>query len=196
MICGGDEIGRSQGGNNNAYCQDNEISWYNWKLDGNARALLAFTQRLIELRKEHPNLRRQKFFQDRRIDPRRASVEDIAGRHIQDLSWIRPDGQEMTEEEWNLGWIRCLGLQLSGKMLDHVDALGQRVHDKTFLICLNPHWESIDFYLPKTQEEKGWCLLLDTRTAEKPESLQFPAGEPYRLVPRSLAVFTEIEDET
>src|SRR4051794_27506911 len=88
MICGGDEIGRTQSGNNNAYCQDNEISWYDWNLTPEAHALLDFTRRLIDLRKEHPNLRRQKFFQGRRIDPHQAAGEDIEGRHIQDITWI------------------------------------------------------------------------------------------------------------
>ncbi|MBC8167742.1 MAG: glycogen debranching protein GlgX, partial [Bryobacteraceae bacterium] len=145
MISGGDEIGRTQSGNNNAYCQDDKTSWFTWPLTEPQHRLLAFTQHLIQLRKEHPNLRRQKFFQGRRIDPHQASGEEIGGRRFQDITWIRPDGEEMLEAEWGQGWIRCMGLQLSGKILDHVDALGNRMNDNTFLICLNPHWEDIDF---------------------------------------------------
>ena len=99
MICGGDEIGRTQRGNNNAYCQDNELSWYDWKLDRSARELLAFVQRLIQLRREHPVLRRRRFFQGRRI----------RGSEVKDLAWFRPDGKEMTDEDWNKGYVRCLG---------------------------------------------------------------------------------------
>jgi glycogen operon protein len=194
MICGGDEISRTQNGNNNGYCQDNELSWYDWNLDDPRKALLAFTQRLIEMRKEHPNLRRQKFFQGRRIDPHAAlDLEVASGRHVQDITWVRPDGQEMTEEEWVQGWVRCLGLQLSGKTLDHVDALGQQVTDDTFLILFNPHWEPIDFYMPSYHGEECWQLLLDTRTAEAAQPLIVPAGEPYTLISRSLALFCEHE---
>jgi glycogen operon protein len=194
MICGGDEIGRTQDGNNNAYCQDDPISWYDWNLTDEGSALLAFTQRLIEMRKEHPNLRRQKFFQGRRIDPHAAIDIEVAGRHVHDIMWVRPDGEEMTEEEWQLGWVRCLGLQLSGKTLDHVDALGQPVTDDTFLILFNPHWEPIDFYLPAHSGERAWQLILDTRTADAAEPLLFEAGKHYTLIPRSLAVFCELEN--
>ncbi|HYO80714.1 MAG TPA: glycogen debranching protein GlgX [Bryobacteraceae bacterium] len=191
MICGGDEIGRSQQGNNNAYCQDNQISWYNWKLDDAAKHMLEFTRMLIDLRKEHPNLRRQKFFQGRRIDPRKGMDVEVGGRHFQDITWLRPDGGEMTEEEWNLGWVRCFAVQLSGKTLDHVNALGQRVDDETFLIMFNPHWEPIQFYMPPAQTAAGWKLLFDTRIVEE---CTIATCEPYQLLERSLAVFTEVQD--
>ncbi|MBC7927312.1 MAG: glycogen debranching protein GlgX [Bryobacteraceae bacterium] len=194
MICGGDEIGRTQKGNNNAYCQDNEISWYDWNLNAPEKELLYFTQFVVNLRKDHPNLRRQKFFQGRRIDPHQAVAQDVGGRHVRDISWIRPDGGEMTEEEWNLGWVRSLGFELSGKTLDHVDSVGNRVVDDTFLICLNPHWEPIDFFLPATQGETKWKLVLDTVTAGPWMPIEFPAGEAYRIEQRSLAIFVEVEE--
>ena len=193
MICGGDEIGRTQGGNNNGYCQDNDISWYDWNFDQFDKQMLEFTRMLIELRKEHPNLRRQKFFQGRRIDPRKGMDVELEGRHFHDITWLRPDGEEMTEEEWSLGWVRCFALQLSGKTLDHVNALGQRVEDETYLIMFNPHWQSIDFYLPKTQGEQRWKLLFDTRVSHAADSdLALDAGTPYELIERSLAVFIEL----
>jgi glycogen operon protein len=194
MICGGDEIGRTQNGNNNAYCQDNATSWYDWTLTPERRGLLQFTQRLIDMRRNHPNLRRQKFFQGRAIAP--ASVHDVEvfGRAVQDITWVRPDGEEMTEEEWALGWVRCLGLQLSGKTLDHVNSLGQQVIDHTFLIMFNPHWEPIDFYMPKQHGEKRWRLMVDTRTHADVQEIVIEAGSPYRLVPRSLAVLCELEE--
>ena len=194
MICGGDEIGRTQSGNNNGYCQDNEISWFDWRLDEQRHELLVFTRRLIELRREHPNLRRQKFFQGRRIDPHAAMDLEFEGRLVQDITWIRPDGEEMMEEEWGLGWVRCLGLELSGKTLDHVDSLGQRLQDDTFLILFNPHWEPIEFYMPKVHGEQAWQLVVDTRTSvESPEALVVQAGDPFTMVQRSLAVFVELE---
>jgi glycogen operon protein len=195
MLCGGDELGRTQQGNNNAYCQDNEISWYDWMLSGDSQKLLAFTQRVIAMRREHPNLRRQKFFQGRAINPAGTPDVEINGRHVQDITWVRPDGEEMTEEEWNAGWVRCLGMQLSGKTLDHYDALGQPLTDNTYLIMMNPHWEPIDFYMPKSHGERSWVLVLDTRVPNEPDSTRVSAGEPYRLIPRSLAVFCELEND-
>jgi isoamylase len=194
MICSGDEIGRTQRGNNNAYCQDNEISWFDWNMDDRKKALLGFTQQLIALRREHPNLRRRKFFQDRSINPADARDVEIEGRSFQDVTWVRPDGGEMNEDEWHAGWVRCLALKLSGRTLDHFDALGQPLRDTTYLIMLNPHWENILFYLPKEQGEKRWQLVLDTRTASEPEPLVVDAGEGYDLIPRSFAVFCELED--
>ena len=114
MICGGDEIGRTQNGNNNAYCQDNEISWVDWNLDDRKKALLEFTTSLIALRREHPNLHRRKFFQDRSISPGAVEKRQVDGLEVQDVAWYRPDGEQMTEEEWTAGSIRCLGVRLSG----------------------------------------------------------------------------------
>jgi isoamylase len=195
MICGGDEIDRDQRGNNNAYCQDNEISWYDWNLDDRRRALLSFTRRLIELRKDHPNLRRRKFFQDRPIDPMHRKDRDVGGRHLKDIAWYRPDGQEMTDEEWHLGWVRCLGFQLSGRMLEQINDVGQPVVDDTFLLCLNPHHEPIKFYMPDNGNQAQWALVMDTRTADEPDELRVCPGEPYELVEHSAALFKSVETD-
>jgi glycogen operon protein len=192
MICGGDELGRTQKGNNNAYCQDNEISWYDWNLDGSRQALLEFTQRLIFLRREHPNLRRKKYFQGRSIAPASVQYVDVGGRTVHDITWIRPDGHEMTADEWSAGWVRCLGLQLCGTTLDHVDALGQPLTDDTFLILFNPHWEPIEFYMPKEHGARQWRVVLDTRTHEKIEETVVAAGEFYSVIPRSLVLLCEV----
>jgi glycogen operon protein len=192
MICGGDEIGRTQRGNNNAYCQDNEISWYDWNLDESKQALLDFTRQLISMRREHPNLRRKKYFQDRAIAPSTVGRTEVGGRAVQDITWVRPDGNEMTQEEWSLGWVRCLGLELCGTTLDHVDALGQPLIDDTFLILFNPHWEPIDFYMPKEHGDAGWRVLFDTRTSEPVASTIVPAGQSYQVVPRSLVLLCEV----
>jgi glycogen operon protein len=109
-----------------------------------------------------------------------------------DVAWLRPDGHEMTEEEWTAGWVRCIGLELSGRLLDHQDALGRPYMDDTFLILLNPHWEPIKFYVPIGNRKRHWKLILDTRTHEEPEPVQVNTGEYYEIIPRSMAVFSEL----
>jgi glycogen operon protein len=195
MICGGDEISRTQNGNNNAYAQDNSISWYNWKLDDRQKALLEFTSKLIALRKDHPNLHRRKFFQDRKISP--ASVENrkVDGLEIKDISWCRPDGQQMTEEEWRAGWVRCLGLRLSGRTLDEVDRNGQAITDDSFLFCLNPHQEHIQFYLPPCTGSCYWELMIDTRDPVNTEPRSMGAGEPYDILEHSAVLFREVKKD-
>jgi isoamylase len=185
MICGGDEIGRTQRGNNNAYAQDNEISWYDWSLTGAQRALFEFTRELIELRKSHPNLHRRKFFQDRRIDPE-APDREVEGRTEADLTWLRPDGSEMAQEEWHAGWVRCIGLVLNGQTLDDVNAVGERILDDTFLILFNPHHEPIRFTLPAPKHRVAWELCFDT-SRQKGGTTR--ARRFYRLMDRSLALF-------
>jgi isoamylase len=193
MLCGGDELSRTQKGNNNAYCQDNEISWYDWDLDDRKKALIDFTANLIWLRKAHPNLHRRKFFQDRPISPTTAGRHQIDGLEVQDITWYRPDGQEMTEDEWHAGWVRCLGVCISGKTLNDVDRMGHPVIDDTFLLCLNPHYELIDFYLPKCATNCRWEAILDTRAAVTTPQ-QLSPGEPYGLIEHSAVLFREVED--
>ena len=120
-------MARTQRGNNNAYCQDNEISWFAWPPTGTAARLLDFTRRLIRLRLDHPVFQRRRFFQGRRIH----------GSAVKDLSWLRPDGSEMTDEEWGNWHSRCLGLQLAGDAIEEVDDDGLPVRDETFLLRLN-----------------------------------------------------------
>ena len=195
MLCGGDEIGRTQNGNNNAYAQDNALSWIDWSFAKNKQdrrwALLQFTRFLIAFRKDHPNLHRRKFFQDRRIDPDAPDWQVNGGRE-QDILWLRTDGTQMTQEEWHAGWVRCIGLVLNGKTLDEVNAIGEPVGDDTFLILFNPHHEPVRFTLPQLRPSMAWELCLDTRYQEvtKPRSLR--SRRSYQLIQRSLALFREI----
>jgi glycogen operon protein len=152
MLCGGDEISRTQGGNNNAYCQDDEISWYDWNLDEAKSVLLEFTSKLVTFRRSHPNLHRRKFFQDRSIRHDNAA----------DILWIRADGEEMTDEEWGQGWLRTLGVYLNGQTIADVDQLGSAVTDDSFLILLNPHVEPVEFTLPKIDGVTSWEIVVDT----------------------------------
>ena len=155
MITAGDEWARTQQGNNNAYCQDNEISWLNWNLDDEQKALLEFTKRLIQLRRDHPVFRRPKFFQGRRI----------RGSEIRDVMWFNPGGNEMTDEEWNSPFVRCLGMLLSGDTIDVQNFEGEPIRDDTFLLLINAHHEPLQFVLPG-QERVKWQLILDTASAD------------------------------
>ena len=188
MICGGDEIGRTQHGNNNAYAQDNETSWFNWDLDASGRNLLAFTRDLIELRKNHPNLHRRKFFQDRRIDPE-APDRQVNGGVEGDILWVRPDGKEMSQEEWHAGWICCVGMLLNGRTLDDVNAVGEPILDDTFLILCNPHHEPIRFLLPNLAAGKSWVVSLDTGQPTFANARR--SRRLYLIAPRSLVLLVE-----
>jgi isoamylase len=178
MLCGGDEIGRTQRGNNNAYCQDNEISWYDWRLDERRETLLAFTRRLIDLRQRHPNLRRRKFFQGR----------PIRGSDVKDITWFTPDGTEMTEEDWAAGWQRCFGTRL-GEQLGEVDERGELIVDDVMLILLNAHHEPLPFTLPPAREGEIWELVVDTGRPELREGkIRLDPGAPLEMARRSLAL--------
>lgn len=179
MICGGDEISRTQRGNNNAYCQDNELSWYDWKLDRNAQALLVFTQRLIGLRQQHPVFHRRLFFQGRKI----------RGAEVKDLSWIRPDGKEMTDEDWSKGYVRCLGLRLAGDAMVEADTKGRPMEDDTFLVLLNAHHEPLQFTLPAHRRGIRWDLVIDTSVSNGSKGVEMrKGGESYLVEARCLAV--------
>src|ERR1700726_5246055 len=134
MLCGGDECGRTQQGNNNAYCQDNEISWTKWVWDEHAERLNHFPSRLIKMRHEHPIFRRPKFFQGRKI----------RGSEIKDIMWFNPGGSEMEDEEWNTAFMRTLGVMLSGDTIDVRDFYGRPIQDDTFLMLLNAHHEAVN----------------------------------------------------
>jgi glycogen operon protein len=192
MICGGDEVGRTQQGNNNAYAQDNPISWYDWNLDTRKKSLLDFTRRLVELRREHPNLHRRKFFQDRTINPG-SPQRQINGHCEQDITWLRPDGGEMTSEEWDAGWVRCIGLELNGRTLDDVNGVGEVIRDETFLILLNPHHEPIQFYMPQ-RRGAAWELMIDSAAPDRSDKPIIAAGHFHELIPRSTALLRELRD--
>ncbi len=180
MLLAGDEIGRTQGGNNNAYCQDNEISWLDWKLDRPRRELLDFTRFLIELRQSHPVLRRRHFFQGRKI----------RGSEVKDLAWFRPDGKEMSDDDWSNAEGRCFGLRLAGDAIEELDDRGNRIVDDTLLILLNAHHEAVPFTLPAHRRKVRWRVVLDTYEPnldqKKPRFMR--GGENYDLKDRSLAV--------
>ncbi|MDP9291125.1 MAG: glycogen debranching enzyme GlgX, partial [Verrucomicrobiota bacterium] len=151
MLCAGDEYGRTQNGNNNAYCQDNELSWLGWERDSQAEKLTEFTSKLIHLRRAHPIFRRPKFFQGRKI----------RGSDVKDIMWFTPGGTEMSDDEWNSSYIRCLGMLLSGDTMDVRDFRGEPIKDDTFLLLCNAHHERVTFVLPG-EEEVRWELIVCT----------------------------------
>jgi isoamylase len=178
MLLYGDERGRSQRGNNNAYCQDNELTWIDWSLDDEGKTLLAFVKRLARLRQEHPVLRRRRFFHGRRVH----------GLEVRDIVWLKPDGGEMGERDWFAHYVRSLGMLLNGQVMHEWSELGELVFDDPLLVLLNAHWEPISFALPQLGQQ-SWHLLVDTARPELPEH---PHGEPhYEVAARSLAVLTQ-----
>ena len=189
MLLAGDEFGRTQLGNNNAYCQDNEISWLDWKLDRPRRELLEFARYLIRFRDQHPVLRRRHFFQGRRI----------RGSEVKDLAWFRPDGKEMSDEDWNNSEARCFALRLAGDAIEELDNRGNRIVDDTLLILLNAHHEPISFTLPAHRRKVRWQVVLDTyEPAAQRKKRLMRGGEVYELKDRSLAVLslpTAVEGE-
>jgi len=195
MICGGDEIGRTQNGNNNAYAQDNPISWFDWNLNEDSRQLLEFTRGLVALRTSHPNFHRRKFFQDRPIDPNAPERVTDTTREP-DIHWFRTDGKEMGQEEWHAGWICCIGMLLNGRTLDDVNALGEPLVDDTFLILLNPHHEPIRFSLPPPRAGTVWELVIDTRSFLPSKTRKDRIARSYQLMDRSMVVFVEAPQAT
>ena len=177
MLCAGDEMGRTQRGNNNAYAQDNEIGWLHWQLDERRQALLAFARRVISLRREHPVLHRKRFFLGR----------PIRGSEVRDLTWLRPDGVPMSDDEWEADWIRALGVMLGGGVLGDVDESGELLEDDTLLLLFNAHTEAVDFRLPDGTGAR-WQQLLDT-CCDTPSAEPLPSGDSVRLENRSMQLW-------
>ncbi len=182
MLYAGDAIGHTQMGNNNAYCQDNSISWLNWNLQPQDRDLLAFVQRMINLRKRHPVFRRKRFFQGR----------PIKGANVKDVLWLNPVGKEISEDEWRDGSLHCLGMFLSGQGLDETDERGRKVGDENFLVLLNAYHEDVQFALPSFRPGTRWTAWMDTSREAGLRSVEtYDGGAPYPLQARSMVVLLE-----
>ena len=150
MLLGGDEMGRTQQGNNNGYCQDNEISWVDWeKAD---ESLLEYTRSLIRFRSEHPVFMRRGWFLGK----------SIHGSGVGDIAWFTPDGIEMAEENWGEAFAKSMVVFLNGKAIAYPDFRGEKILDDSFLLFFNAHYEPIFFTLPKPEWGQQWIRLLDT----------------------------------
>ncbi len=154
MIVAGDEFARTQHGNNNAYCQDSEIGWVNWDLDDDGRSLLAFVKRLVKLRLAYPILRRGRFLVGR-------YNEELG---VKDVTWLSPDGNEMTTEQWHDTHGRCLGILLDGRA--QVSGLRRTGADATLLIVVNAHHDGVNFRLPPVPQGQYWSCMLDTNDTQ------------------------------
>ncbi|MBF2007510.1 MAG: glycogen debranching protein GlgX [Chlorogloeopsis fritschii C42_A2020_084] len=183
MLVMGDEMGRSQGGNNNPYCQDNEISWLNWDLQEENEALLDFTRQLIDFRRRHPIFRRRKWFQGRAIH----------GSGVNDIAWFNPDGGEMTEEQWNSGYSKAIGIFLNGEEIATPGPRGERIIDESFLLFFNAHYEMLEFHIPKGLQDWEWLTIIDTT---KPRFVQrgkrYIDDKPIEVDARSLVVLQKM----
>ncbi len=166
MMLHGDEMGRTQNGNNNVYCQDNTTSWVDWSLLEENASLVGFTAGVIALRHAHPVFRRRRFFAGRPIArPRRADGQN-RWSGLPDIAWFQPSGQEMTGEDWDSGFGKCVVAFLNGQGISEADPRGERVTDDSFLLCLNAHYEDIEVTLPGEEYGGRWAIVVDTAAGE------------------------------
>jgi glycogen operon protein len=184
MISGGDELSRTQNGNNNAYCQDSEISWYHWDLDPRRKAFLEFAQRVVGYRKQHPNLHRHAFHE-----------EDPEARHPEkNIVWFRADGKRMEAKDWeDGGWMRTLGMFLNGTAPEIRNGAGECVEDKDFLLLLNAHHEPVGFRISNELFHAGWKFVFDTARPELP--LEKESVKRYRFVNLAARSFVLLSHE-
>ena len=174
MLLGGDEFGRSQGGNSNAYCQDNEISWLDWEGMGDeGKALLIFARKLIRLRRAHIVFHRHRFFLG----------QAIPGTEVKDIVWLRPDGAEMSERDWGNAQAKALAMRLSGEPgLMHLSERGEQEPDDTFLILLNASHDDVTFRIPADPAAASWEVMVDTAVETEKETAQTHAAGNEALV--------------
>ena len=183
MLCHGDELGRTQRGNNNAYCQDNEISWIDWELAREQQPLVEFTRRLIALRAAHPVLRRRRFF--------RGETATNAEQPLPDLMWLRPDAREMTARDWQRDDAHSVGVFLNGDAIAERDPHGRRMVDDSFLLLVNGYWEPVVFRLPDGSFGERWTTLIDTADPEGiPDERERKAGTRLRVEARSMVLLS------
>jgi glycogen operon protein len=181
MLLAGDEMGRTQNGNNNAYCQDNPTSWVNWNLSDEARLLIRFVRRLARLRAAHPALRRSRFLHGR----------DSSERGLKDIVWLSPAGIDKRAEEWGDPEGRCIGMLLDGRAGTYLDAAGRPVQDAAVLLLLNAQEATCQFVLPAIPGTSGWQCALDT--ARPGVDATPDPGAPFELLGRSLALMIAVE---
>jgi len=179
MLAHGDELGRTQSGNNNGYCQDSELTWVDWtSVDVD---LLAFTRQVAELRRQHPVFRRRRFFDGRPVRRRGADA-------LPDIAWFTPEGEEMTEEDWEAPFGRAIAVYLNGQGIPDRDARGDRVVDESFLLCFSAHSEPIDFHVPNADYGGAWHVVLDTGRPDLDDGKVVDAGGVVPVGPRALVV--------
>ncbi|HET9146676.1 MAG TPA: glycogen debranching enzyme GlgX, partial [Acetobacteraceae bacterium] len=183
MILAGDEFGRTQQGNNNAYCQDNEIGWVDWEIRRKGRSLMRFTQKLTSLRHRYPILRRTRWLGT-------VYNEEL---DVKDVTWINPNGHEMETEAWDDPNTRCLGMLLDGRAQE--SGIRQRGQNATLLLVLNSYHDMVRFTLPECPGGTEWELMLDTNIPDDHRYAVFNTGETYDVTGRSLLLFALQPDQ-
>ena len=183
MLLAGDELSHTQQGNNNTYCQDNELTWLNWQLSDDKRNFLEFVKQIISIRRRQPVFQRRKFFQGR----------SIYGNEIGDITWFEPSGQPMREEAWNAGFNQCFGMRMLGDMIGDVDERGQEIKGDSILLLINAFHEPIPFKIPSQlrRQRQRWQRLIDTALPDA-EQIWFASGKAYDLKGRSLVIFRTV----
>ena len=182
MVLGGDELSHTQNGNNNAYCQDNELSWVNWDLNEEQARFLDFFAHIITMRRRHPVFSRRRFLQD----------ATVTADGLKEIMWLNEEGLEMTVEQWNLHHARCLGVYLAGAAIERSDGRGRPVKDNNFLLLFNAHHEAIPFTMPAFLSDKSWWTELDTAVDENPfQQRRFTSSVQYPLQGRSIVLLRE-----
>ena len=184
MLLHGDELGRTQGGNNNAYCQDNEISWIDWEAARENFALTDFTELVARLRRDHPVFRRRRFFQG---DPARGSESEIG-----DIAWFTPAGQHMSGEDWQNGYAKSLAVFLNGDAIAEPTTRGEPIVDDSFLLLFNAHHEDMAFTVPKEIYGERWEVVTDTAAPMLEDQPSAKAGEPVTVEARSILVLRRV----
>ncbi|MDQ6937478.1 MAG: glycogen debranching protein GlgX [Actinomycetota bacterium] len=183
MLSHGDELGRTQRGNNNGYCQDNEITWIDW--ESADAELTEFTRGIAALRKQHPVFRRRRFFNGRPVTRRGTDP-------LPDIGWFRPDGTEMSEPDWDSGFGKAIAVYLNGDGIPDRDTRGDRVKDDTFLVCFSAHDAEIDFVLPAAEYGSRWCVCVDTLDAKTSEGDPVEARGTVTVGPRAIVVLRRL----
>jgi glycogen operon protein len=187
MICHGDELGRTQQGNNNGYCQDNELTWIDW--ESADTDLMAFTRKVTELRRTHPTFRRRRFFDGRPVK------RQGEGAPLPDIAWLRPDGSEMTEDDWGSGFGRAVAVFLNGEAITGTDDRGGRVIDDSFILCFSAHHEPIEFTPPSELQHSSWQVVLDTAATAADEDADIKPilpGASVTVAPRTMVVLRSL----
>jgi isoamylase len=184
MIAHGDEIGRTQNGNNNVYCQDSELSWMDWSLVDKNSDLLEFTRKVTALHKRHPVFRRRRFFDGEPIR---------SGDEVRDIAWLTPAGKEMTHQDWGAEFDKSIAVFLNGEAIPEPDARGERVVDASFLMCFNAHDHEVDFVIPPDDYAREWTAVLDTTDPTGEVKLVVHDGDEVSLPARALLVFRKTQ---
>lgn len=187
MIAHGDELGRTQGGNNNVYCQDNEISWVHWDLEEWQQELLDFTRTMIRLRRDHPVLRRRRFFSG---EAGHGGESDLG-----EIEWLRPTGERMIEEDWTMWYARAMTVFLNGDAIAEPGPRGERIVDDSFLVLINAAAEDIEFTIPSASMPSSWVVALDTAPCEADRRQVLRSGDTVVVEGRSLLFLHSQEEQ-